>query len=443
MPSMLQPVQTSIHARGVGNGPTVNVPDNTEALLAQRMSERSQMDKLLMSSSPAPQGMPPMLQAQSPSMPANLNYQQSMPMGVQPIQPPQQLPQQPMPPQMEQAHPEVIKKFMTFTEKEKRKFAAAQPLLYAKIINTINMQASLPPVLPQVQALLPLPAPLPLQAPLQVPIPVTLPLQAPLPLPAPLPIQAPLPAPAPIPVHVPLVTPHISQPSQPPAPTPAPPEKTSMVSIDFRTDIRDISNNKYVISLPEKQSVSAIKLESCIIPQLAQLEGEPYIYIAISEVDGDYSTNNSTVPVFGKLIQEKTVNNFIIYKPENCKKTFKSPKLLDTLKVSFLTYDRQPIQLNRLSCSRISGTKKGSLFKVTCRQPHYLSMNDKVTTNTKISNKLVSELSTVRHIVSPDTFVIDRPFGLANNTQPTVLDTTIEKTGVKCTLTFNLTLSSA
>ena len=384
-------------------------PSSAEALLAQRMAERSNMDRMLSQGSMGG-GPPP---AMSPNSPPTLQ----MPM-PQPMQPQAPLAQ----PQIEPAHPEVIKKFMTFTEKEKKRFAAAQPQLYAKIMQTMalfpvqTVQAVQP-----VQPISPPPLPQPV---------MTFPVLPPQPITS-APAITPQPEPKPIIIHTP--APVIA----PPAPTPAP-EKRVMVSVDFRTDIKDVHHNKYAIRLPEKHTVNHVQIESCILPQTAQLESEPYIYIAISELGGDFISSGE--PIFGKLIQEKTVNNFVIYHPENCKKALTVPKGVETLHVCFLTYDKQPIQLNRLSVSRIVSTKKGTLFKITCREPHYLNNNDKVTINTKITNKLLSEISTVRHIISPDTFVIDKPFGLSGSIHTTLHDTTIEKTNMKSTLTFKLTV---
>jgi len=50
--------------------------------------------------------------------------------------------------------------------------------------------------------------------------------------------------------------------------------------------------------------VQCIELESCVINQSCDLEGEPYVYIMIDEIKGDYNINmgkHRACNVFGKL----------------------------------------------------------------------------------------------------------------------------------------------
>lgn len=207
------------------------------------------------------------------------------------------------------------------------------------------------------------------------------------------------------------------------------------LSLDFRNDLTEINNDCYVLSFPMQHNVTCLELESCLINRNQILEREPYIYMAIEEIPGDYQVNtgHQVHNVFGKLIQEKTVNEFIVYKPENCIKALTRPSRVDRLSITFLRYDMTPVPLNRLPVERLSRSK--DYLKVTTKAPHYLSVGDRVNISQSQDDQVSVDMVDVIKVLRQDIIALDNPV----NTVSGGSNLQFEKVDLKCTLTFRIT----
>lgn len=206
------------------------------------------------------------------------------------------------------------------------------------------------------------------------------------------------------------------------------------LSLDFRNDLVEIKNDSYVLSFPTQHNVTGLELESCLINRNKILEREPYIYISISEIEGEYqvTAGHKINSVFGKLIQEKTINEFIVYKPENCIKQFLRNTMVDKLSIKFLRYDLVPIQLNKIPVEKLRKSKE--CLKVTTRTPHYLSVGDRVNISCTDSDKISVDMVEIIKVLSSDMLILDNPINPI--TQGSGLQ--FDKVDLKCTLTFKI-----
>lgn len=218
----------------------------------------------------------------------------------------------------------------------------------------------------------------------------------------------------------------------------------SYLSLDFRKDLTDVEGDKYVLSFPTQHNVHMLELESCVINRNQTLDREPYIYITLDEVNGDYDMNSmdQKVNVFGKLIQERTVNEFIMYKPENCVKVFRRPTRLDRLTVSFRKYDLDTVSINKLPVRHLGKLRpKASasgpnpdFIKVTTKSAHHLDAGDNVNISSAHDDRQTVDSVEVVEVVSEDTVILDSPVtGLSHD-----MRLQFEKVNLKCTLTFKL-----
>ena len=205
------------------------------------------------------------------------------------------------------------------------------------------------------------------------------------------------------------------------------------LSLDFRSNLKEIDNGKYILSFPSQHNVYGVELESCIINSIASLEKEPYIYVAIDELEGDYAS--STTKIFGKLVQEKTVNEFIVYKPENCIKFFTSPERIDQLSVSFLNYDHVVIALNKIHVRKLR--KAHGYIKISSKTPHNLSINDRVNITCTSGNKVSVNTVQVLEVLREDMAALEEPVDPIDHGA----NLTFEKTDLKCTMTFKLSVN--
>jgi len=157
--------------------------------------------------------------------------------------------------------------------------------------------------------------------------------------------------------------------------------------------------------------------------------------MAIGELTGDYQVNtgHQTHQVFGKLIQEKTVNEFIVYKPENCIKVLDKPLRVDQLSITFLRYDMTPVPLNQLMIAKLSRTK--DYLKVTTKAPHNLSVGDHVNISQTHDDYVCVDMVDVIKVLRPDIVALDNP---VNNFVGRGSKLQLEKVDLKCTLTFRL-----
>ena len=207
------------------------------------------------------------------------------------------------------------------------------------------------------------------------------------------------------------------------------------LQIDFRNNIRDSAlNGGYVLSTPSMK-VKEIELVTCVVNRTPLLDKEPYIYIAIDEIPGDYkimSENNKLLSVFGKLTPEKTVNEFIFYRTDNCKKTFSQPISIDQLTVTLLQYDHTPISLSKLQVRDLSHGK--SYYRIHTRGAHYMSSGDSLNITRKGLNKVTVESVMVIDVPTPDTIVTECPMTDIGPEERC----SFERVQIKCSLTFKI-----
>jgi hypothetical protein len=204
--------------------------------------------------------------------------------------------------------------------------------------------------------------------------------------------------------------------------------------IDFRNNLCGIdgSKSRYIVDFPSRHNVYGIELESCIIESLNVLENEPYIYLLIDEIDGDYliTGTETDTSVFGKLVLDKNINSFIYYKPENCVKRFDSPQKLDQLSISFLKYDHEPISLGKIPIGEI---RKGrNYMKVVSKFPHHLTSGDKINMCYTDHDSIIIDNLDVLAASNSHTVSIELPESLTSSS------VSIEKIAIKCTLTFKI-----
>ena len=141
-----------------------------------------------------------------------------------------------------------------------------------------------------------------------------------------------------------------------------------------------------------------------------------------------------TESVFGKLIPEKTVNEFIFYKPENCRKSFTKPVNLEKITISFLQYDQTDISLSKLDIRNLSQSSTGGYYKLNTRGSHYLTTGDLVSITYKQPNRTTVETITVLDTPSPDVLILEVPI----KDLKTEDRCTFEKVQLKCSLTFKI-----
>lgn len=207
------------------------------------------------------------------------------------------------------------------------------------------------------------------------------------------------------------------------------------LSLDFRNDLVEINSDTYVLGFPTQHHVTGVEMESCLVNRNPVLEREPYIYMLIEELEGDYQVNSGhrSTYVFGKLIQEKTVNQFIVYKPENCVKFMDRPKRLDRLSIKFLRYDMTPIALNSMPVEKLGRARH--YIKVTTKSPHNLSAGDHVNISQTTGDQISVDMVEVVKVLKPDLVALENPV----NSIERGSGLQFEKVDLKCTMTFRLT----
>ena len=208
---------------------------------------------------------------------------------------------------------------------------------------------------------------------------------------------------------------------------------TEFLTLDLRKDLINISNSKYCLSFPDYHNVKSVSLESCII-QSEVLQGEPYIYMIIDEIEGSYVISNRTKKhrVFGKLFMDKTINGFITYRPENCFKVFDTVGLLNKMTISFVLYDCNRIPLGKIPVKKLAKSK--NTIQLLTTTSHNLSINDKVNVyfsrpdSISVNNIKVKEILSANKVSLEKTSEqIDKNSNLA-----------FERANIKCTMTFKI-----
>jgi hypothetical protein len=191
-----------------------------------------------------------------------------------------------------------------------------------------------------------------------------------------------------------------------------------------------------VLGVPSRQ-IREIELEACIINRIELLEREPYIYLSILEIPGDYQLigeGNTVVPVFGKLVQEKTVNEFIFYRPENCRKILHSPIDIDKLTVSFLNYDQTPISLSKINVKDLNVSNGKTYCKMHTRGPHNLISGDSINVSYRAHNRITVESLSIIDVPNNDTIITEPP---VNDIVPEDR-CSFDRVQIKCSLTFRI-----
>jgi hypothetical protein len=204
--------------------------------------------------------------------------------------------------------------------------------------------------------------------------------------------------------------------------------------LDFRNNLCNITEHGYGLRWPRQyRNVQSIELVDCTIQRTPTLDKEPYIYMSILEIPGEYSINGES-SVFGKLIPEKTVNEFIFYKPEHCRKVFIKPVELDCITVSFLQYDQSSISLSKFDLRNLSQGSKGDYYKLNTYGPHYLTAGDGVSITYKNANRVTVEILPVLDTPSADTVILESSSkGLTADDR-----CAFERVQLKCSLTFKI-----
>lgn len=206
------------------------------------------------------------------------------------------------------------------------------------------------------------------------------------------------------------------------------------LSVDFRKDLIEIDNDTYVLGFPTQHNIASLELVSCLINRNVILDREPYIYMNIDEIEGDYELSDNK-HIYGKLIQEKTVNEFIVYKPENCIKKFDRATRLDKISISFLKYDLSTVPLNKIVVRKIRKNK--DTLRISTKYQHYLVTGDEINVCSTQGDSLCVDKVEVLDVLDKDLFVIEVPI---NNINGSGLQ--FEKVNLKCTLSFKITTHS-
>lgn len=214
-------------------------------------------------------------------------------------------------------------------------------------------------------------------------------------------------------------------------------QKTAYISLDFREDLRDIENNLYSLKFGNIKNLAKIELVSCMLTRNQLLESEPYIYLNIEEIPGNY-TLSSGKRVFGKLFQDKKIGNFIEYRPEKCVKLFdhNNPVLnnLNCLTLGFLRFNHSRIGLHNLDIKRVIKQLSTNTLKIITISPHYMSTGDLVNISVNRANHISVKTLPVLDIIDNNTFTILDNMTISNN-NPVL---TLERAQIKSSLTFKI-----
>lgn len=205
---------------------------------------------------------------------------------------------------------------------------------------------------------------------------------------------------------------------------------TELLDLDFRRDLIDLTENKFKLSHLDYHNVKSMKLESCILGNHYLLNNEPYLYLCIDELNNNYVIGKNRISLFGKLLLERSVNGFNIYKPENCQKVFEQLTFLNGLTVSFFDHQMQKIYLQKMNVRKVCKYEKSNKYELVFNTDHYLTVNDCLN-SIDISNPDRIQVTKVLidTITDSNKLVINQSIVLNKNIQ-------FEKTCIKCVLTF-------
>ncbi len=206
-----------------------------------------------------------------------------------------------------------------------------------------------------------------------------------------------------------------------------------LLDLDFRRELTDITDNSFKLSFREYHNVRSIKLESCVLGNNYLINNEPYLYLCIDELPSNYVIGKQRTNVFGKLLLERSINGFNVYKPENSYKVFDKPMYMNELTVSFYGHDLQKLNLQRMNVKKVCKYEKSNKYELVCNTEHYLSVNDNlISINTSNPNRIQVSKLNIAEIIDKNRVVLSQPIVLDKNLQ-------FEKIGIRCVLTFRIT----
>lgn len=209
----------------------------------------------------------------------------------------------------------------------------------------------------------------------------------------------------------------------------------SYLPIDFRADLVDIGSfMRYQVQFSKRHNVRSVKLTEFIVNVRPELLQEPYVFIKIDEIEGNYKLGGRfNTTVFGKLVQDKTMNGFLFYKPEQCSIRFGEPQRLTNLTVSLLKYDMTPISLSKLVVSDIK--KSANFIRLVCSDDHYLHPSNAVAiTYDSEDGRTTTERLEILDIPTLNSVVLQKPQNMVFNR-----NVSFEVLNIKCSMTFKLT----
>ena len=127
---------------------------------------------------------------------------------------------------------------------------------------------------------------------------------------------------------------------------------STQLSLDFRNDLMDLKS-PYKMRFPINYDILRLKLQSCQIPTTTNLASEPYIYLRIEEVEGDYLMPNG-IRAFGKLILIGDRQGYLYYQPDlnSCDFSFNIQQNFEELTLQFCNYQGVPIHLEELHITK-------------------------------------------------------------------------------------------
>ena len=204
------------------------------------------------------------------------------------------------------------------------------------------------------------------------------------------------------------------------------------ITLDFRNNLVDINHkNEYTI-LTKLDKVNYLEIKSCIINTTYNILNEPYIYIVINNINGDY---NPQYNIFGKLILVNNISGNMYYVPDNCIKIFDNPEKLYKLTFSFLNFEFKPIKINNIPISKIS--KKENCITIYTKCEHYLTINDKINIIKMVDDEIITEQLNILEIHNNLQIITTIPNNinlLIKNNNNTI----IEKINIRASITLKV-----
>lgn len=206
-------------------------------------------------------------------------------------------------------------------------------------------------------------------------------------------------------------------------------DTTFVFSVDFRRDVIDYDSGKFIIKIPQ-HNIRSLIIKSCSLPNITELDLEPYLYIKIDELAG-YNVDGTNV--LGKIYKDTSNGSFVRYTSDI--KYNGLPVNTRVLTISFLTYDLSPIDitiirgLKSVKIARLSSNI--NRYSFITEVPHNVQVGEKIgiiMRQTGISTLLQHEV----YKVSPNTIMIKA------NIPELLEDICLRRTVLKCALTFEI-----